>query len=129
VVLFALSRTPWVQTVLRQSFSQLPTPYTELYFTSTPAVDGTTLNVPVTIDEHDNASAIVSLKVWLVDDSGKTDAAVTSKLTPEGGVTHTTVSVPVPAAAEVVYVQVAGRPETLHYRFAGVSVPVVTGTP
>lgn len=126
VVLIGTWSVPAVHTVLRQSFTRLPAPYTQLYFTGQPSVNGTTLSVPVTVDGRGTAARSFAVKVWLVNAAGKTDASTTVTLTPKDGVSATVVSLQIPGDAEVVFVNLVGHPETLHYRIAGVPVSVPT---
>lgn len=123
VALIGVSRIPAVQTVMRQSFSQLPSAYTELYFTSAPSVSGAALNVPITVNVHGAAAKPVTVKVWLVNAAGKTDAATSATLTPEHGTAARVVILQVPTDAEVVYASLVGQPQTLHYRIAGARFP------
>jgi hypothetical protein len=127
VALVGLSRVPAVHTVLQQSFSQLPAASTELYFTSSPSVSGVALDVPITVNVHGTSARSIAVKVWLVDGSGKTDAATSVTLTPEHGTAAKVVSLQVPPAAEVVYVNLVGRPQTLHYRIAGIRISASAG--
>jgi hypothetical protein len=127
IALVGLSRVPAVHTVLRQSFSQLPAANTELYFTTPPSVSGAALSVPITVNVHGTAVHPVTVKVWLVNGSGKTDAATSVTLTPEHGTAAKVVSLQVPRDAEVVYVNLVGRPQTLHYRIAGIRIPASAG--
>ncbi|HZP53366.1 hypothetical protein [Actinocrinis sp.] len=129
VALWAVSSIPAVKTVLRQSFSQLPAANTELYFTSSPSVSGTSLNVPITVNVHGTSARSVPVRVWLENASGKTDATASVTLTAAHGTAAKVVTLQLPADAEVVYVNLVGQPQTLHYRIAGIRIPTSTGGP
>jgi hypothetical protein len=118
---------PSVRTILRQSFTQLPSPYTELYFTSAPSVSGTNLDVPVSVDAHTAAVHSFTVKVWLINGAGKTDAATTATLPAKDGAASSVVTIHVPGDAEVLYVSLVGSTEVLHYRIAGIPIPTSTG--
>ena len=127
VAVAAVANIPAVKTVLRQSFSQAPTATTELYFAGSPSVSGADLNVPITVNVHDSAARSIAIRVWLVDAVGKTDSATTVDLTPVRGSASQVVTLQVPTDAEVVYVNLVGQPETLHYRIAGIRIPASAG--
>jgi hypothetical protein len=122
-----LAQVPAVKTVLRQSFSQLPASSAELFFTSSPSVSGGALDVPITVNVHGAAVRSVAVKVWLVDAAGKTDAATTVDLTPVRGTVAQVVTLQVPTDAEVVFVNLVGQSQTLHYRIAGIRIPASAG--
>jgi hypothetical protein len=123
VLLAGLSLVPSVKTELLQSFTRLPTGYTELYFTATPSVNGIELSIPVAVVAHATAAKSVTLKVWLVDAAGIVDSSTLVTLTPHGGVAKGVITVKVTAKAQVVYVRLLGHSETLHYRIAGTVFP------
>jgi len=120
-----------VQTILRQSFTKLPTPYTEMYFSGTPTVSGITLSVPVTVVNHATSQDSFTLEVWTTDAAGKADTTTPIKVTPKHGEATVVVKVAVqmPADAQVLWINLAGQPQTLHYRIAGEAIPSSTATP
>jgi hypothetical protein len=127
-VILALAMGAWsvpsVRTVLLQSFTRIPAPYTELYFTSTPTIDGTTVTVPVTVEDHGTGAAHYQVRVELRTDQGKLVGTATAQLTPKDGT-----AVPVvlhlrsSAAAALLQVTLPGHPQSLHYRIAGSNLP------
>jgi hypothetical protein len=124
VLLLGLWSVPSIRTTLRQSFTRLPTGYTEIYFTSAPTVNGADLNIPVTVVAHATQAKSVAVKVWLVNQSGATRFSTTVTLAPKNGVASTVVTLKAPADAQVVWVSLPGKNETLHYRLAGVAYSV-----
>ena len=131
VLLVWLGTLPSIQTILRQSFTQLPTPYTEMYFSGTPTVSGITLSVPVTVVNHATTQDSFTLKVWTQNAAGKTDMTTSIKVTPKHGeaVIVVKVAVQMPADAQVLWINLAGQSQTLHYRIAGEAIPSPTATP
>lgn len=127
IAVAGLSRVPAVNTVLKQSFTQLPPANTELYFTSFPSVSGTALNVPIAVNFHATSAPTATVRVWLVNGSGKTDATTSVTLTSAHGTAQKVVTLQVPADAEVVYVNLVGQRQTLHYRIAGIRIPASPG--
>jgi hypothetical protein len=125
--LAAVAQVPAVKTVLRQSFTQLPATSAELYFTSSPSVSGSALNVPIAVNLHAMSARSVTVKVWLENGAGAPDAATSVTLTPEHGAAAKVVTLQVPTDAEVVYVNLVGHPQTLHYRIAGIRIPSSPG--
>ena len=115
---------PSVRTVLRQSFTRIPTPYTELYFTSPPVIDGNAVTVPVTVTDHGTGTAVYQVRVELETDRGKVLRSATAPLKPRDGV-----AVPIvlhlssAGGMTVVKVTLPGHAESLHYRIAAFPVP------
>jgi len=116
---FLLWSIPSVQAVARQSFTRIPTAYTELYFTTTPSLDGLALAVPITVDAHNINVSSFTVKVWLENAAGKTDYSTTVHLTPKHGIARTVINVQLPVDAAVLWVNLNGQDRTLHYRVAG----------
>ena len=129
--LYGVSEIPAVSTLLRQSFTQLPTPYTDMYFSGTPVVDGILLTVPVTVVDHATTADSFVLKVWMTNAAGAKESATSLTVTPKHGQATTVVKVSaqLPADAQVVWISLAGQTQTLHYRIAGVGIPTPTTTP
>jgi hypothetical protein len=114
-VLLAL---PPVRAQLRDSFTRLPQPYTALYFTTPPQVDGTVLTVPVSVHAVQTTTDAYNVRVWTVDAQGRIDDSRTADLKWDGQALSTVVSMPVNPAAVTVWVSLAGSTETLHYKIA-----------
>jgi len=128
----ALWALPAVRLVLRQSFTRLLTPYTELYFTTDPAADGTTAVVPLTVVEHGPDAATLRLRVWLAtpaDPNGTGTGAgttVTLRSAP-GHPAETVVRLPLPSSGgAVVEVALLGTSQGLHYRLVGAAPSIST---
>ncbi|MBR7825380.1 hypothetical protein KDK95_03600 [Actinospica sp. MGRD01-02] len=130
LVLVWVSSLSSVQTILRQSFSRLPTAYTEMYLSGTPTVSGITLSVPVTVVNHATTQDSFTLKVWTVNGVGKTDTTTSIKVTPKHGEATVVVKVAVQISsdAQVLWINLVGQPQTLHYRIAGEAIPSPTAT-
>lgn len=114
-VLLAL---PPVQDQLRDSFTRLPQPYTALYFTSPPQVDGTVLTVPVSVHAVDTKTRAYSVRVWTVDAMGRIEDSKTADLKWDGQAVSAAVSMPVNPQADYVWVSLNGSDQTLHYKIA-----------
>jgi hypothetical protein len=123
VIAFGIGTLPPVRAVLRQSFTRIPTPYAELYFTGTPVIDGLNLRVPVAIDAHVTAKTSYSLNAWLVDAAGKAGPVSSSRITSSGGITSTVLDPQLTPGAEVVWIDLVGQGQTLHFRIAGNPIP------
>jgi hypothetical protein len=121
---FVVTLAP-VRTVLRQSFTRIPSPYTEMYFSGAPTVSGIDLIAPVTVINHATRSDSFELRIWVVDAAGATDASTSMTVTPKHGEAKTVVevSVQLPANGQVLWVALVGQTQTLHYRFAGAALP------
>ena len=129
--LFGVSAIPAVRTILHQSFTRLPAPYTEMYFSGTPTVNGILLSAPVTVINHATTADSFVLKVWMTNAAGAEEAATSLTVTPKHGEAETVVkvSVQLPADAQILWINLAGQTQTLHYRIAGVGIPTPTSTP
>jgi hypothetical protein len=108
---------PATRTILQQSFTQLPSRYTELYFTSTPTFDGTTVVVPVTVVDHGTQPSTRSVRVQLESANGiiLTDSTVRLLLR-DNDPGSAIVRIAAPPGTEVVLVTLPGGPQSLHYR-------------
>jgi hypothetical protein len=109
---------PPVRTQLRDSFTRLPQPYTALYFTAPPQVDGTVLTVPVSVHAVDTGAATFSVRVWTVDSKGQVENSKTADLKWDGQALSAVVSMPVNPQAAYVWAALSGSNETLHYKIA-----------
>lgn len=114
----ALLALPPVRAELRDSFTRTPHPYTALYFTSRPQVDGTVLTVPVSVRAVETGTDAYSVRVWTVDSTGHVDDSQNADLKWDGAAMSTVVSMPVNPAAEFVWVSLDGSDQTLHYKIA-----------
>lgn len=118
VALGVLLALPPVRAQLRDSFTRLPQPYTALYFTSPPQVDGTVLTVPVSVHAVDTGTDAYTVRVWTVDAQGHVDYSVSAALKWDGRALSTVVSMPVNPQAAYVWVSLDGSGQTLHYKIA-----------
>ncbi|MEY9856029.1 hypothetical protein ABH935_001633 [Catenulispora sp. GAS73] len=109
---------PPVRTQLRDSFTQLPKPYTALYFSSPPQIDGTVLTVPVSVHAVDTGAETFSVRVWTVDAQGRVDDSRTAGLKWDGQALSAVISMPVNPQATFVWATLNGSTETLHYKIA-----------
>lgn len=114
----ALLALPPVRAQLRDSFTRLPQPYTALYFTSPPQVDGTVLTVPVSVHAVETGRDTYSVRVWTVDAKGVVDDSRTADLKWDGQALSTVVSMPVNPQADYVWVSLTGSSQVLHYKIA-----------
>jgi hypothetical protein len=118
VALATLLALPPVWAQVRDSFVRKPEPYTALYFTTPPQVDGTVLTVPVSVHAAETGSTAYSVRVWTVDAQGHVDDTRDAALKWDGQALSAVVSMPVNPAASFVWVSLGGSNETLHYKIA-----------
>jgi len=109
---------PPVRTQLRDSFTKLPQPYTALYFTSPPQVDGTVLTVPVSVHAVDTGAKTFSVRVWTVDAKGLVANSRTIDLKWDGQALSAVVTMPVNTQADYVWVSLNDSDQSLHYKIA-----------
>ena len=111
---------PSVRTVLRQSFTRIPQPYTAMYFTTAPTVTGTVLRVPVTVQGVDTDESVYGIRVWTVTAAGKVGESTTAAVHWNAGAqtAATVVTMPVQPDAAVVWVSLDGSQESLHFKIA-----------
>ena len=126
LIVLAVGSLPSARAVLRQSFTRMPTPYTELYLTGDPVVDGFVLRIPVAINAHVTTKTSYSLKAWLVDGAGAAGPATTSRVTSSGGVTTAVLQAQMTPGAEVVWIDLVGQGQQLHFRIAGDPIPTTS---
>ncbi|MGI5376053.1 hypothetical protein ACQEV2_17725 [Streptomyces sp. CA-251387] len=109
--------TPAARRELRESFTRVPSSYTELYFTSAPVVDNAQVLIPVSVVGHGDGKQRYRLRVWLESSGGRTTASTTTTL-PEGanGRTSTIVRLPLRQGAQDLHVALLDHPQTLHFR-------------
>lgn len=125
-VALAIGAVPALRTVLRQSFTRISAPAAAMYFTGNPTVNGAVLDVPLAVDAHSEASTTFTVKAWLDNASGKPGTSTTVRIVSHGSVVTTTLQVPIPLDAEVVWVNLVGQSQSLHYRIAGNPIPTST---
>lgn len=109
---------PPVRTQLRDSFTKLPKPYTALYFTSPPQVNGTVLTVPVSVHAVDTGAKTFSVRVWTVDSKGLVGNSQTTDLKWDGQTLSAVVTMPVSPQSDYVWVSLDGSDQSLHYKIA-----------
>lgn len=123
LALIAAAVSPGLRTTLRESFTRMPSEYTELYFTAEPSLSGTgtaaRITVPVGLLHHGakTGTYVVRAQVSIAD--GKTGPAAEKDLTavPETPDTAVlTVSVPGKATSYDLTVTLPGHSQTLQYR-------------
>ena len=126
VLALAIAVVPAVRTVLRQSFTRMSAPAAAMYFTGNPTVNGAVLDVPLAIDAHSDATTTLTVKAWLDNGSGTPGKSTTVQVVAHGSVVKTLLQVPIPVDAEVVWVDLVGQNQALHYRIAGNPIPTTT---
>jgi hypothetical protein len=120
---------PSVRTVLLQSFTRQPSPYTELYFTSTPTFDGATVIVPVSLNDHGTGAKSYRIRVTLESPSGKAVDVSTVSLKPhQGSAVPVVVRRRTNANVALVRVDLLGHPQTLHFSFGKARTLGLKGT-
>jgi hypothetical protein len=117
----ALWFVPAVRQMLRESFTRLPTTYTELYFSQAPTAGHGKVAVPVSLVEHGDHAVPLRLQVWLTAPSGTVTAKATVTLAPSldapaGTVVHLPLHALPPHSHVVVHVALLGHTQALHYR-------------
>ncbi|MET9108829.1 hypothetical protein ABZX29_19905, partial [Streptomyces zhihengii] len=122
---------PGVRSVLRESFTEIPASYTELYFTSPPALDKNTAVVPVSVVSHGDAGLTHRVRVLVEAPGGRVTASTTRTVTaPATDVrTASVVRLPVSDGGSVVRVELVGHDQTLHFRLGAPGSPTPQGTP
>lgn len=129
VVAVAAWSTPAVRRELRASYTRLPSPSTEMYFTRAPAVEHATAVVPVSLIDHGASTATYRLRVWLESSNGRVMASATTMLAPRPDVlTPTVVRLPLRKGSVVVHVALLGHVQTLHFRLGSSRLPNPKGT-
>ena len=123
IALVAVAFSPAARAQLRESFTRLPSEYTELYFSSDPALTGTgasaSVRVPVTLVHHGAATQSFTVRVTI---TAMSRGAATTGETLLPGIPGAaasavlTIRVPDPAAAYVVDVTLPGHSQALHFR-------------
>ncbi|MHB9861080.1 hypothetical protein [Streptomyces sp. YIM S03343] len=126
----SVSLIPAVRHELRSSFTRLPSSYTELYFTSAPAVGNSQVSVPVSVVGHGAGARTYQLRVWLESPIGRTAASTTATLTGRPGARTSTVAhLPLRRGPAVVHVALRGHPESLQFRLGSPISPTPKGSP
>jgi hypothetical protein len=119
LALIVVATVPAARRQLRESFTRLPTEYTELYFTAEPSVSGARITVPVGLLHHgaNSGSYVVRAQVSTAD--GQAGPAAEKDLTAQPEIAGTvvlTVASPGESTAYVVNVTLPGHTQTLQYR-------------
>ncbi|MFJ8463593.1 hypothetical protein [Streptomyces swartbergensis] len=121
---------PVVRQELRQSFSPVPSQYTELYFTRPPAIERTTAVVPVSVVGHGAEERTYRLRVWLESPAGRVLESTTTTLTSRPDEPEpTVVRLPLRQDPVVVHVALLGHDPSLHFRLGADSAPAPEGPP
>lgn len=115
LALLALFLVPEVRTVLRQSFTRLPQASTAIYFTGNPKIQGTVLEVPLTVEGVDTGVHTYGVKVWTESAAGRVDASTTARIPTVHGVTAAVVELPIADDAAEVWVSLDGTTQVLHF--------------
>jgi len=119
-VAWTLWAIPSTRTVLRQSFTEMPAPYIELYFTSAPSVAGGLVTVPISVNDH-GANAVLQIKVQLVNGSGHVTAQTTTSVSARSNIpVPLLVHLPARSGTDRMWVYLLDHPQTLHFRIGTV---------
>ncbi|MEU0407439.1 hypothetical protein ABZ307_06350 [Streptomyces griseorubiginosus] len=111
--------TPAVRRELRESFTRLPSSYTELYFPSAPSVEQAQVLVPISVVGHGDSERTYRLRVWLESSDGRTTASTATTLAGRlDAPVSTVVHLPLPRGAVTVHVRLLDHSETLHFRLS-----------
>ncbi|MDQ1050198.1 hypothetical protein [Streptomyces sp. V4I2] len=122
--------TPAVRRELRQSFTQMPTRYTELYFTRLPTVEHDVAVVPVSLVDHGSGSRTYRIQVRLATSDGRFTASTVTNLAPRPGVpTPVVARLPLSSDSAVVHVALLDHRQTLHFRLSARGSPTPGGAP
>jgi hypothetical protein len=123
IALSAATLSPYVRTQLRESFTRLPSEYTELYFSTDPALTGTgassSVRVPVSLVHHGAAAKSFIVRATITANTGgaaATGETILSGVPGEVASAVLVVRVPRRAAAYVVGVTLPGYAQALHFR-------------
>jgi len=116
VVVIAVLLIPQVRTILRQSFTRMPQESVAIYFTSSPKISGTLLDVPLTVQGVNSGTATYAVKVWTENASGKVDGTTTAKIGTAHGLSAAVVTLPIATDAAEVWVSLDGTSQVLHYQ-------------
>lgn len=121
VILIVCAVTVWVTPAarreVRESFTRVPSSYTELYFTSAPSVEQAQVRVPISVVGHGDSERSYRLHVWLESSDGRTTASTATTLAGRIDVpASTVVHLPLRRGAESVHVKLLDHPQTLHLR-------------
>ncbi|WP_175647703.1 hypothetical protein [Streptomyces cyaneochromogenes] len=130
VVVVVAASTPAIRKELRQSFSPVPSQYTELYFTHSPTIARNTAIIPISVVDHGAAEGKHRLRVWLEASDGRTTASTTTTFARRpDALTETVARLPLQEGSVVVHVTLLGRDESLHFRLGADVSPTRGSTP
>jgi hypothetical protein len=111
--------------IMRQSFTRMPTTYTELYFTRTPTTRRGEVAVPVSLVRHGSGEVPYRLRVSLVAADGRvTTTTIVTVAAKPGAQAGTVVRLPVRRHAVIVNVALLGHTQAVHYRLDNSRTPV-----
>ena len=116
LVLGVACLVPQVRTILRQSFTHLPQASVAIYFTRDPKIQGTVIDVPITVKGVNSGVSTYGVKVWTENSAGKVDGSTTAKIPTVHGVTAAVVALPVADDAAEVWVSLDGTTQVLHFQ-------------
>ncbi|WP_329570990.1 hypothetical protein [Kitasatospora sp. NBC_01266] len=115
---------PAVRLAVRQSFTEIPANYDELYFTQLPTAAGGQAVIPLSLVQHGTHTAGLQLRVQLTTPAGTVTGGSTVTLLPEPNTpVSTTVRLPLTESDEVVQVALVGTDQTLRYSFQTAASP------
>ncbi|GAB2700509.1 hypothetical protein GCM10010442_17970 [Kitasatospora kifunensis] len=115
---------PAVRLALRQTFTQIPANYDELYFTQLPTTAGGQAVIPLSVVQHGTPTPNLQLRVSLTTSGGTVTGSSTVTLVPKPDTAvDTTVRLPLTEPDAVVQVALLGHDQTLHYRFQAAASP------
>ncbi|GAA1943474.1 hypothetical protein [Kitasatospora viridis] len=124
VALPLLWAQPAVRLAVRQTFTEIPADYDELYFTQLPTTAGGQVVVPLTVVQHGTPGPGLRLQVSLTAPSGTVLGTTTVTLAPEPDTpVGTTVRLPLTEPDAEVRVALLGHDQTLHYRLQATASP------
>ncbi|WP_436525449.1 hypothetical protein [Actinoplanes sp. HUAS TT8] len=123
LVLIAAGVSPGVRTMLRESFTRMPTEYTELYFTAEPSLTGTgakaRIAVPIGLLHHGASTSSYVVRAQVSTPDGQAGPAAEKDLTARPETPDTvmlTVTAPGSATSYDVKVTLPGHEQTLQFR-------------
>ncbi|MEU3840873.1 hypothetical protein AB0E88_12675 [Streptomyces sp. NPDC028635] len=130
VVVVGVLLTPAARRELRESFTQMPASYSELYFMSVPAVRHDQVVTQVAVIRHGVDTGPYRLRAWLESPAGRTTASATTTLTeqPDGRMS-VIVRLPLRPGSQLVRVALVGHRESLHFRLSPSSFETPKSSP
>ena len=118
------------RTVLRQSFTEQPRGYIELYFTDPPGIGSGIVTVPVSLVDHGGRQTTYQLRSLIKDSTGRVTAQTTTSLAAQPGrAARAVLRLPAGADPALVEVDLTDHPQTLHYSVGGPPPAAPGGSP